>query len=301
MKRFISWPGAKYRQLKMLLQYATNIGVGTALCEPFFGTGCFTMHFIRKARGRVYASDSCEPLYSWWNYLINHTDIFVKELARASEHVRNSVNSKEDFALLRNQWNQLNEDDPGSIEVAALLWPMIYKSTNNLARFNKTGKYGQSYGHGRNIPNTEAVFDSEGIEIIEYLREGMATGCFVRSCFECLDLFLYDLNSVNGAFCFLDPPYIVSNDVYSRGSWGIEDVYRLRGIIQDLENAGVPWMMTEYFKKGDVVHPLAEDYRSNFRVFPLDRKCDAAPRMAQVPADEVVVVGSSNRINETLF
>jgi site-specific DNA-adenine methylase len=76
--------------------------------------------------------------------------------------------------------------------------------------------------------------------------------------------------------CFIDPPYILSADLYDM-SWTIEDEKALFEYIHKLDSLGVRWMMTNYLYFGEYAHPFIDTITKLYDTKELPRKIDPTP------------------------
>jgi len=292
MNRILSWPGSKYRQLNRLLHYIPeNYPDDLIVCEPFFGTGAFTISFIENIQAPTFIAEANAPLRNWWHWLLTETNQLIATMAEFRERYAAASEDRVVFDQMRDGWNAANQRCPNAIETAAWLWCLVYQSTNNLARFNSTGGYNQTWGKGRVIPDPNKLYGSDELHAIAQLAANTQAGVF-SDCFHCLDAFLELVDDGREAFCFLDPPYIVQTETYDRGCWTEQHVAKLMNYIEWLEERGIAWIMTEYMGKGEKRHPYEHTLRTHYRVIPLPRGMDARPNGSHLETEEVVILGS---------
>ena len=288
MNRLISWPGCKYRQLGAILSCVPDRD-WQAICEPFLGAGAFSFSFAGM-EAELYWAESNEPLTNWWDWLLREPDYFVAAMAEMREEYEQAKADRDIFDALRDGFNALNSTDPRGMKTGAMFWVLIYSSTNNLARFNLSGGYNQTWGKGRKVPNPYSVFTDEvmgDLDWASYKNRGYCDDDFRAA----LDRFIIQARYASGkAICYLDPPYIVQTETYQTGAWTERDERDLIGWMEKLDEAAVPWLATNYLSKGEKVHPFA-DRLARWRMYPLDRKLDTRPTGQGLPAEEVVIIG----------
>lgn len=288
MNRLLSWPGAKYRQMDAITALAPRDP--RIIVEPFFGTGAFTWT-MRKFCGAAWAAEGDAHLYWWWRNLIEHTDEMVEAMAAKREEFADAQHDRAVFDALRDGYNEMYGMDARGLETAAQLWVLVYQSTNNLARFNSSGWYNQTWGKGRKVPDPREVFGPEERFALSWWRMALVDG-FQGDFRECLDCFL-NYGDKDEAVVFLDPPYLVRTETYQRGCWTLPDEQDLWRYCEWMDEADIPWLMTNYLRKDDTVHPLEARIRERWRVVPLKRMMDARPTAGGTPAEEVVVLGGA--------
>ncbi len=288
MNRLLSWPGAKYRQMTDILE-ACGHPNPRIVVEPFFGTGAFTWT-VGGSGARCWAAEADEHLYWWWYWLLEDPPMMVDLMAAKREEFRDAGHDRAVFDALRDGYNEGFAAARREPETAAQLWVLVYQSTNNLARFNSNGFYNQTWGQGRKVPDPRQVFGEEELDALRWFRSSLHDG-FQGDFRECIDCFLA-CGDKDGAFVFLDPPYIVRTETYQRGAWKRWDEEDLLAAARRLDEADVPWAWTTYLGKGDVVHPFIEELQA-WTILPLDRKMDARPTAGGTPAEEVIILGQA--------
>ncbi|MFA5452597.1 MAG: DNA adenine methylase [Candidatus Methanomethylophilaceae archaeon] len=288
--KLISWPGNKQRQMNQILRFVPDtIRDDAAVCEPFFGTGAFTMSLLDTTNGPVFAAEACKPLHNWWAHLMQSTNEMISLMSDYRSQYAGAKTDRKVFDELRDGWNAMNISSPSSVETAAMFWVLIYQSTNNLVRFNQSGKYNQTWGKGRNVPDPLQVFTEVPRRYISWLHEATNKGCFATDFNDAISKFI-EYGDVG--VCFIDPPYILETGTYDDDCWGDDELAQLMGWVERLENDRYWWMWTDYIANGDVRHPYENSIRSHFTVEPLVRNRNARPNGTSDTKEEVMILGS---------
>lgn len=291
--RLLSWPGAKYRQLEDLLCYVPhNHPDDMALCEPFWGTGAFTMSLVENINAPVFIAEANQPLHNWWNWMMEDQSTLIGRMMYYRQHFIDAGKDRSVYDAMRDGWNKQKVEHPHHVDTAAWLWCLVYQSTNNLARFNSKGQYNQTWGQGRKVPDPEQVYGPTERRCISWVAQSVKQGCFLNDAFAALDAFMDYVDGGGYGMAYLDPPYIVQTETYDRGCWERRHVDKMMNYLEGLESRNIPWLMTEYMKKGDKIHPYAQALQTHYRVVPLDRKMDARPTGGQLPTEEIIVLGN---------
>lgn len=288
--KLISWPGNKRRQLDQLLQYVPdNLSAEAAICEPFFGTGAFTLALLENTTGPVFAAEANCPLRNWWQWMFERPADMVEIMASYRQEFAAAGVDRDVFNALRDGWNQLNRERPTCSNAAGMLWVLIYQSTNNLARFNQKGEYNQTWGKGRKVPDPAQVFTAPVLQRIAQLADAVKRGCFAADFRDVLDLFMeYDREGV----CYLDPPYILETGTYQTDCWGPRELRDLMEWVEALEKAGCWWMWTDYMRNADKRHPYEQTLKQHFRIMPFVRNHDSRPNGKADRKEEALILGS---------
>jgi site-specific DNA-adenine methylase len=294
MNRLLSWPGAKFRQMSTLLSLLPRCP--RLVVEPFFGTGAFTWAVGIENLSAVFAGDKSPHLGLWWDNLLKDPQGFVALLGETRAKYAAAKEDRAVFDLLRDGYNaRFRAAEEGTPEACAMLWVLIYQSTNNLARFNSSGYYNQTWGKGRSVPDPAVVFGPEEMQAIELLETALVYG-FKEDFRDTLDEFL-NCGDRDGAIVFLDPPYIVRTETYQRGCWTLDDERDLLRAVQILDDEDAERIWTTYLGKDDVRHPFEKELHK-WNVLPLDRGMDARPTGQGTAAEEVVVTNLPLPIGE---
>lgn len=298
MNRILSWPGAKYRQMKEITSVLDEYKLKPKIiCEPFFGTGAFSWEMLEHygAEEFIYAE---KDIHLFWllEHLIHNTQEFITWVDKWKVTYAAAKEDKEQYNKMRSTYNNLYAEAPQSIKTAGLLWCLIYQSTNNLARFNKSGEYNQTHGNGRVIPDTSAVFDVETTQVINKF----AANCIAYPDFTlALRSLLSRLGkiSAHNMLAFIDPPYLIRTETYQKGCWCLEDEKNLWASMLVLDKHQVPWMMTNYLSKYDsatdknIEHPYLTYIEKKYKVLPMKRKMDSRPTGKGTEVEEVIILG----------
>lgn len=312
MNRFLSWPGAKFRQMSQITDALSGRpGPWQVIIEPFFGTGAFTWEMMSADTVSVFASEKDARLRTWWQNLLLHTDEMISEMSSVRREFEAAGVDRAVFDRLRDTYNVEQVERPADIRTSAMLWVLVYQSTNNLARFNRSGGYNQTWGKGRRVPDPTVVFDDEARWAMRSLvrkASPPSSGTILigdfRSTFEKFRVLVDGSVLLSGIarsemIAFLDPPYVIRTETYQKGCWTLRDEEDMWTWVRWMDVEGIPWVMTNYLSKDDSVsgkvveHPMMEEIRDTWRVLPLDRRIDTRPAGVSTPSEEIMILGKS--------
>ena len=298
--RFISWPGAKFRQLEHIFN-SIQIDADT-ICEPFFGTGAFSLQLVDKT-DKLFISEQ-DRLYWWWRHLLENTDTMIYNMSYFREKYAAAKTDRETFTEMRSSYNLFYKTNPMSLTTSALLWVLVYQSTNNLARFNKQGGYNQTWGKNRNVPDPKAVFNDEAKEALRKTALSLVNDDWAeimdiwtdfKICLHKFESYIYTHECK--PFIFLDPPYIIKTEVYKKNDWTIEQERMLFDAMHQYDRHSTPWIMTNYIQTDVQKHPFYQEIYDNWQVIPLPRKLDARPTGTGNYVEEVIICGKGVKTN----
>jgi len=284
--RILSWPGTKFRQIDDILNIIKTDNYNT-ICEPYLGGAAFSLQ--QDSNKKFFWAEKNKDLYNWWRNLLYKTEDLIERMQYFKDLYKDASQDKEVFLQMREDYNFRKISNPQKTETSALLWVLIYQSTNNLARFNKKGGYNQTWGKGRKVPDISSYFNNE---VIQYFKNISYNTCLYNKAEDVLnDVLKLDNKDV---LVYLDPPYLLRTEVYDK-TWNIDEEKKMFEYIDKLENQGIAWFMTNYLsiesKTGKKEHPFL-DTIYKWSIFPLDRKKDARPTTSGNKANEFIIVGS---------
>jgi len=286
----ISWPGAKRRRVDDLLAWCPAGEIG-ATCEPFWGTGALTVELLRLGRvtGPVFAAEANGPLRRWWSWLLSDVDGAVGLMGEWRAKYGMAGDEREVYGEMRTRWNSMQAADPDGADTSALLWCLVYASTNNLARFNRKGEYNQTWGRGRVIPDPAAMFAPDTVRVLDDLAGRIEMHTDFQAA---LDAFFAYVDDGGVGVCYLDPPYVLQAEMYDANRWGAPDVARLMDYLEGLEARHAWWFYTDYLERAGAEHPYRQALEAHFRCQPVSLTGNARPTGSSVSSLEVVVCGS---------
>jgi len=286
----ISWPGAKRRGVEELLRWCPSGEIG-AMCEPFWGTGALTMELLRMGRisGPVFAAEANAPLRRWWQWLLSDVEAAVHLMGEWRKRCSLAATVRDVYTERRAEWNAMQIDDPNGADSSALLWCLVYASTNNLARFNQKGEYNQTWGPGRKIPDPAQAFTPEIVGVLENLAGRLEMHDDFRGA---MGAFFSHMDEGRPGVCYLDPPYVLQAGMYDANRWGIADVNVLMGYLEGLEEHNAWWFYTDYLERNGENHPYREALECRFYCEQVSLTNNARPTGSSVASREMLICGS---------
>ena len=220
VKPFLRWAGGK-TWLVDRLSKIIDIDTYEAYYEPFLGGG--SVFFELNPKKEVYLSDINDDLISTYQSIKIAPDDVWRILSSYQ-------NTEADYYFIRSQ----NPSNP--IERAARFIYLNHTSFNGLYRVNRAGKYNVPYGKRKTIGYNKNTILAASERLQNVV---LSVGDFASI-----------LNNVKkGDFVFLDPPYVVANDVngfiqYNQHLFSLEDQKRLNDIIEKIRNTGAYYLLT---------------------------------------------------------
>ena len=242
------WAGNK-KTLLTTIQEAYKTSGCTKIIEPFCGSAIFSLNTSAEM---VEISDLNEQLICLWLDLKNHWDPFNSMLSTID--LSELQTDQEKYTLLRTKYN---ESERGLLK-SVLLYALLGACTNNLARWNSTGGFNQTWGQRRSI-------------VDKYLTpelKNRITNPNFNIFYRPYHVIAPDVNT----FVYLDPPYLLSNDCYIANSWGSEEEIRLLEWIKTLK---CKWALSNIIIKNDKTNTLLQSFAVKYNCLNLTKKYNA--------------------------
>lgn len=188
-----------------------------------------------------------------------------------------SKNNKEGYLELRKDFNEhqgynlLNSEDSDKRWANCIaLYVLICHSFNYYITFNSKGEYNNPSGCNRS-------WFSESLKnkLVKYKERLDKMYKFEVNCVDCnkiLDRYLIK-DDLRDVLFFIDPPYLVSQDIYSRNKklkWTKENEINLYGKLLDISSKGGKFILTNQLKKGEIMNCFLENFinETKFNVIP---------------------------------
>ena len=259
LKPILKWVGGKTQILdKLIADFPVNI---ENYYEPFLGGGSVLFTLLSYARigvinltGRVYASDSNEPLIFMYkniqtsrHELFDAIQVLITEydecrtegpLNRAPENPEEATDLKENYYYwVRIQYNSLSAEEKKTVQGSAFLIFLNKTCFRGVFRIGPNG-FNVPYGHSKNTPE---IINEAHLNDIYNLIRGVI--------FECCH-FSTSLARVNNPldYVYLDPPYAPETSTsfvgYTENGFCLEDHLTLFKTIHTLRENKVKLMMS---------------------------------------------------------
>ena len=220
IKPFLRWAGGKTWLTKEIQEIVSTIDY-VDYHEPFLGSGSIFFHL--KPTNKSFLSDINPNLIETYIALRDDYAKVICELKKMN-------NTKDDYYAIRNakyrsKWKR-----------AAKFIYLNQTSFNGIYRENLKGEYNVPYGYKNKdiINESDLKKNSNALENTELLT------CDFKAV----------LNNIKkNDLVFLDPPYTVSHNKngfikYNRKLFSIEDQYRLKEFIEEINTIGAHYILT---------------------------------------------------------
>jgi modification methylase llaI len=224
----LNYIGGKYNTLDLIIN---NLPERINKCYDLFGGG-FTVGINIPCKSLIY-NDVNKYVVNLLDFLANNhpsdTYLFIKKQIRKYKLEKGH---KEAYYLLRNDYNE--SKDP------LLLYLLICFGFEHQVRFNSKHEFNNPCG---NSGFNEVMFEKL---ISFYLICQDKHPNFYAESFE-----FFENKFIKGDFVYLDPPYLGNDGVYQDGKrgfggWSIEQELRLYSFLEDLNERGISFMLSNY-------------------------------------------------------
>lgn len=267
----LNYTGAKHKLLPFIKQ---NLPLGcTTLVDLFGGSGELAINLADGFDNVVY--NEINPyLYNIVRMFQNEQlgDILPQIEGLIGQYNLNKYN-KEGFLQLRNKFNRdtyrifsKNVPDKFKSYAAIELYVLICHSFNNFLHINKDGKFMVSSGANRMWFNP-----SLKQKLVDYVNKIHSLGdklTLINADYKKL-MCVESLYIIGSIFYVIDPPYLVSDDSYSRCSnykWSEQDEIQLYGLLDEIDRAGNKFMLFNALSCNDKVNHYLKDFIKKYRV-----------------------------------
>jgi len=256
---YLNYTGSKYKLLSQLLKefdYSKSTFI-----DLFTGSMVVSANIVDKY-DKIIVNDIIENLIEIHENILESDEIIEK-----TKLLSNTKNNKELFLKLRESYNEKKSPEK--------LFALILGCTSNLMRFNKKGKFNQTWGKRQWNESTE----KKVINFVNHIRPYKNKITFESKEF-------YKIEPKKSNFVYIDPPYgrikdtngLISNKQISESGynnlWSKEHDIKLYEYIHKLEqnkstfmvsgvlehNGNISWMLDKLIQDGFKYKELVMDY-----------------------------------------
>ena len=237
------WPGNK-KTLLSILQKVFKQSKCDSIYEAFAGSAVFSLNTEAKS---YTIADTNKHLIDLWYYIKNNNKALVAIIE--SYDIERIRDDQDYYNEIRAKFNSLNS----SIEKSALFHILLGSCTNNLARFNLKGEFNQTWGR-RCVKHSLESLESK-VSKFNILFQS------------------YDKTKVNeNTLLYLDPPYLLSNDCYTAGSWDNKEEEKFLNWLSTIKSK---WCLSNIITKGNKENILLKEFAKNYNLYYLSKKYNA--------------------------
>ena len=234
---------------------------------------------------KMILNNSPEELDRYWNSLIDEFNLPKMSVSSSDrlereEYKRRAVS----FNKLRDHYNKSKERDYRE------LFLLIRYSINHLIRFNSNSEFNAS--NGCDAYNESILKDVTNMNKI-----------FKKVTISCHDFFKLDLSKLTtNSFVYCDCLYTNTSAVYNEkrafGGWSIEDDKKLFKVLENLNNRGIKWGLSNVFtNKGETNNDLIQWCNSNnWEVYHLKREYNVFNTKNKSNTDEVYITNLKQKL-----
>lgn len=209
--------------------YTELFDVNQPVADLFGGGGGF---WSNVKSDDILVNDACDPLVRFQKRIYESTNDEFESIIRNLYEATKSVIQKEDYEKLRTFFNETKDD--------ILFMCCLSCCTNNLIRFNLSGKFNQTWG--------QRMFNAS---MEKKLREFRARIKYKKVEFNIGD---FEKIDTTGRVLFVDPPYLISGAGYNT-TWTKNDENRLYKFL-----TGKDFILTNFLSRGAIHNTILEDF-----------------------------------------
>lgn len=207
-KDVLNYMGNKFRLLNFILpEFDKNC---SGFIDVFGGGG--TVCVNQTCKNVVY-NDYLTPLYKLMKtFYETPTEVCLDSIKQIIKEYDISKTNKEEFLHLRKIWNQKSEEDKYTFNGLMMLYVIICHSFNYQLGFNNSGEFNVAFGANRSSFNS--ALEKRFPEFLNKMKLKNMT--FLNLSFDKLIDVLVATYKGQDLLLYLDPPYLASDDSYSR-------------------------------------------------------------------------------------
>lgn len=267
----IPYMGSKYKLLKDLIPLFPN--KCDIFIDAFGGSGVVSMNYQGEketiynelnpnivALVKTMTNNKPEELDKYWKQKIEFYDLPKQSTKRKNSEDKDFFKKRqENYNRMREDYNKSKERDYRDLFLLSCF------SINHLIRFNSNSEFNASSGNDSyndvNLKRVQEMYETfKNIKVINK------------------NIFDLDFASLTkDSFLYLDPPYLNTEAVYNEkrafGGWDIECDYKLFKLLEELNNKGIKWGLSNVFvnRGKENAHLIEWCKKNNWQVYHLDR------------------------------
>jgi len=242
------WAGNK-KDLLPIIQDAYITSKCDRIIEPFCGSAVFSLN-TKAVHYEI--SDKNEAVIGLFLYLKNDWDKFNEILAAIDLDLIKT--NQVEYNKLRQRYNDCEK----SILKSVLLFVLLGACTNNLARFNQSNEFNQTWGKRKAQP-------------LKYLTNELRDklnninfNIYARS---------YDkIVGIENTFVYCDPPYLLSNDCYHAKEWDIKEERKFLDWLKTLE---CKWALSNIINKNGEINEALKTFANKYNLIQINKNYNA--------------------------
>jgi DNA adenine methylase Dam len=260
-----NYTGSKYPILPNLYEHFPD-NVDT-FWDLFVGGGSV---FINSRYDNIVINDIITPLIQIYQSLYDEDfDTIIK-------NIENQFIPKDNPTIYGNKRDEFNiSGDP------YIFFNLVSSCTNNMMRFNKKGKFNQTYGKRSFNDNTKKRLE-EYSKTIKQKNVKFLNKSFV----DVID----DIIATKGEnFVYIDPPYLISEAGYN-AYWSKELEIQLYDKINKLHDNGIKFMLSNIVEHKGQKNPYLSLLSKEYKVIEIDNNFNKVSKKNIGETKEVIVI-----------
>lgn len=221
----IKWSGSKRTQAKELVRSFPKY---KDYYEPFLGGG--SVLYVINSNGLKVGGDICKPLVELWNLIKNKPHVLIKSYRKSWEKLQNE--GYQVYYEIRNRFNKKQKPED--------LFFLSRTCVNGLIRFNKNGRFNNSFHHTR-----KGIHPDRAEKIILDWSEKIKDVNFIYE-----DYRKTTKKATSNDFIYLDPPYFNTKGRY----FGTIDYEKFIEFLEDLNKRKIKFVLSYDGMRGNKIY-----------------------------------------------
>ena len=184
----------------------------------------------------------------------NKLNFEIEELKKEHKKTYFSIYNKESYLKLREDFNKNKSD-------VDLLYLLLVYGFNHMIRFNYKGDFNLPVGNvdwNKNV--TKALYNYS-----TWINKSNIKQIKNLDFEEFVDIQFFEKDD----YLYFDPPYIVTNSEYNK-YWDEEDEKRLYSLLDDLNQKGIRWGLSNMLNKKDRYNDILNNWSKKYKIIPIN-------------------------------
>lgn len=269
IKNFLNYNGSKDRILPLIKENLPKDC--TTFIDLFGGSGVVSLNVdydtIIYNEKNIYVYNLIRTIKECdLDFILNRIEFLIEQYGL-------SKNNKEGYLKMRNDFNDLhykllndkNETCRHASNLALLT--LIYHAFNYQIVFNKSSKFSVPSGVGRSWFNP--TLKNKLINYKNRIDEIEDNLVLLKMDYKELYYEIMESKSLDKYIFFIDPPYFISDDVYSRTNsfkWTGKDEEDLYTICDEINRLGGKFCLTNLLQKGDIINDKLLEFSKKYNI-----------------------------------
>lgn len=234
--------------------------------DVFGGSGCVS---VNSPYTHIFCNDKLEPLTGMLKWFDNtDSDMVLREIDKTILKYDLSKTNREGYNALRELYNEnAIVDALSNYESSKHLYCLLTHSFNNMIQFNSRG--GLSVPFGANKSSFNSAIRERLPRYIDKIQEKKIIFCSYTFDYLITHVMQKYKHITSKVFFYLDPPYLASDDSYSRtknNKWTKESEIKLYECCDNISKSGFKFALSNVIENNGQENTILKDWACNYSI-----------------------------------